>query len=70
MKLLFVVNWIIVEFLVLVTPIPTYTFAEEIKMKLVSYEEVADCKYPSIRICYKDDNGQSHCVVKQDERCN
>lgn len=43
-------------------------FAEE--MKLVSYEVVADCKYPSTRICTTDSNGQEHCSVKQDERCN
>jgi len=42
--------------------------AEEMQLK--GYTEVADCKYPSIRICHKDDNGQEHCVIKQDERCS
>lgn len=35
----------------------------------VKYEEVKDCPYPSARICKEDDNGVSHCVIKQDERC-
>lgn len=42
-------------------------FADD--LKIISYEEVADCKYPSVRICHKDENGQEHCAIKQDERC-
>ena len=45
--------------------LPSCAFAEE--MKLVSYEEIADCKNPPVWICHKDDNGEIHCVVKQDK---
>lgn len=48
--------------------LPSCAYAED--MTLVSYEVVPDCKHPPVWICHRDDNGQRHCVVKQDERCN
>lgn len=60
MKLLLGVSLILILF-------PSCAYAEE--MIFVGYEEVADCKYPSVTECVTEDDGQKHCKVKQDERC-
>ena len=58
LKLLFVANCLIFT---------SFSYAED--MVLVKYEEVEDCKNPPVWICHKDNNGEIHCVVKQD-KCN
>ncbi len=47
--------------------IPNIVMAQD--MKLESYEQVEDCKYPSTTICIYDEHGQPHCQVIQSKEC-
>jgi len=54
-KLLFVASLIL---------FPSFSFAEDIV--LVKYEEVKDCKVKPVWVCVVDNDGQTHCIVKQE----
>ncbi len=46
------------------------SYAED-SMVLLGYSEISDCKYSSKEDnCRIDENGQKHCAIKQDERCD